>query len=57
MNILNKPDKRLIALINFKEESPGSTETRCQLIAGGGDPRDSATENKPPYQGKGEKVW
>jgi len=26
-------------------------------MAGGGDPRDSATENKPPYQGKGEKVW
>ena len=50
------PDKRLIALIN-KEESPGSTKTQCQLMAGGGDPRDSATENKPPYQGKGEKVW
>ena len=26
-------------------------------MAGWGDPRDSATENKPPYQGKGEKVW
>ena len=26
-------------------------------MPGGGDPRDSATENKPPYQGKGEKVW
>jgi len=26
-------------------------------MAGGGDPRDSATENKPPQQGKGEKVW
>ena len=58
MNILKLPDKRLIALINyFKEESPGSTETRCQVMPGGGDPRDSATENKPPYQGKGEKVW
>ena len=31
--------------------------TQCQLITGGGNPRDSATENKPPYQGKGEKVW
>ena len=41
----------------FKEESPGSIKTQCQLMAGGGDPRDSATENKPPYQGKGEKVW
>ena len=55
-NILHVPDKRLIAL-NFKEESPGSTKTQCQLTAGGGNPRDSATENKPPYQGKGEKVW
>jgi len=26
-------------------------------MAGGGNPRDSATENKPPQQGKGEKVW
>ncbi len=50
------PDKRLITLIKFKEESPGSTKTRCQLTAGGGNPRDSATENRPPYQGKGEKV-
>ncbi len=30
------------------EESPGSTGTRCRLTAGGGDPRDSATESKPP---------
>ena len=49
-----EPDKGLS--FNFKEESPGSTKTQCQLIAEG-DPRDSATENKPPYQGKGEKVW
>ena len=39
------------------EESPGFAKTQCQVIPGGGDPRDSATENKPPYQGKGEKVW
>jgi len=32
----------------FKEESPGSTRTQCQVIPGGGNPRDSATENKPP---------
>ena len=50
------PDKWLIALI-YKEESPGSTKTQCQLMAGRGNPRDSATENKPPRQGKGEKVW
>ena len=41
----------------FKEESPDSIKTRCQLMTGGGDPRDSATENKPPNHGKGEKVW
>ena len=57
MNIFILPDKRLIALKYFKEESPGSTKTQCQLMAGGGNPRDSATENKPPQQGKGEKVW
>ena len=52
MNILSLPDKRLIALIFFKEESPGSARTRCQVMPGGGDPRDSATENKPPYQAR-----
>ena len=36
------------------EESPGSVKTQCQLMAGEGDFRDSATENKPPNQGKGE---
>ena len=51
------PDKWLIALIYFKEESPGSTRTQCQVMPGGGNPRDSATENIPPYHGKGEKVW
>ncbi len=30
------------------EESPGSTEIWCRVTPGGGDPRDSATENKPP---------
>ena len=47
------------------EESPGSTEARCRLTAGGGDPRESATENRPPAPavpqgataaGKGETV-
>ena len=42
------------------EESPGSMETRWRLTAAGGDPRDSATENKPPlereFEGKGETV-
>ena len=31
-----------------REESPGSMEIRCRVTPGGGDPRDSATENKPP---------
>ena len=39
------------------EESPGSIKTQCQLTAGEGDLRDSATENRPPNQGKGETVW
>jgi hypothetical protein len=30
------------------EESPGSTEARCRVTPGGGDPRESATENTPP---------
>ena len=30
------------------EESPGSMETRWRLTAAGGDPRESATESKPP---------
>ena len=30
------------------EESPGSTETRWRITSAGGDPRESATENKPP---------
>ncbi len=46
------------------EESPGSTETRRRIRSGGGDPRESATESKPPRRparkdrvcGKGERV-
>src|SRR6476659_4888179 len=30
------------------EESPGSIDIRCRITSGGGDPRDSATENEPP---------
>ncbi len=47
-NKLIMPDRWLIALNYFKEESPGSTRIQCQVIPGGGNPRDSATENKPP---------
>ena len=40
------------------EESPGSMKTRCRITSGGGDPRESATESKPPQLvcGKGERV-
>jgi hypothetical protein len=41
-------DGRCHACEGLVEESPGSTGIRCRLTAGGGDPRDSATENKPP---------
>jgi N-acetylmuramoyl-L-alanine amidase len=33
---------------NPGEESPGSTETRCRVMPGGGDPRESATESSLP---------
>src|SRR6516164_482999 len=31
-----------------EEESPGSIDMRCRITSGGGDPRESATENEPP---------
>ena len=46
----------MVTISYLVEESPGSVRTQCQLMAGEGDLRDSATENKPPYQGKGETV-
>ena len=51
------PDNWTVAINSvLVEESPGSEKTQCQLTAGEGDFRDSATENKPPNQGKGETV-
>ena len=50
------PDNWIVAISILIEESPGSIKTQCQLTTGEGDFRDSATENKPPYQGKGETV-
>src|SRR5215207_2993761 len=43
------------------EESPGSLDMRCRITSGGGNPRESATENRPPASataaaGKGETV-
>src|ERR1700759_3841506 len=40
------------------EESPGSIDMRCRITSGGGDPRESATENEPVRlsgRSKGEK--
>jgi len=55
LNTRYLPDNWTVAIFKI-EESPGSIKTQCQLMTGEGDFRDSATENKPPYQGKGETV-
>ena len=39
-----------------REESPGSTGIRCRVIPGGGDPRESATESRPPRRRGGARV-
>ena len=41
---LSKSDSRGYPAV--REESPGSTEQGCRLTTGGGDSKDSATENK-----------
>ena len=40
------------------EESPDSPKQRCRVTPGGGNPRESATENRlpPSGAGKGETV-
>jgi len=46
---LAMPDGRMAApRLARGEESPGSTEVRCRVTPGGGDPRESATESTPP---------
>ncbi len=35
-----------------REESPDSTRQRCRVTPGRGNPRDSATENRPPLSAK-----
>ena len=39
------------------EESPGSIDIRCRITSGGGNPRESATENEPlpNLKGRGSK--
>jgi hypothetical protein len=44
----SRPDGRLA---ESGEESPGSMDERCRVIPGGGDPRESATEKRPPAFG------
>ncbi len=44
----SRPDGRGALGNRLLEESPGSTEQRCRITSGGGDPRDSATEIEPP---------
>jgi len=31
-----------------REESPGSMDMRCRITSGGREPRESATESRPP---------
>jgi len=50
-------DGWMTAGVQTFEESPGSMKRRCRVTPGRGNPRDSATENKPPCtHGKGETV-
>ena len=47
--ITNRVSQTVAGKIDFlREESPGSKEHGCRLTAGGGDSKDSATENKRP---------
>ena len=43
---LSKRDGLRANEIFLREDSPGSIELGCRLTAGGGDSKDSATENK-----------
>ena len=40
------------AAVSKAEESPGSIRIRRRITSGGGDPRESATESKPPDRGR-----
>jgi hypothetical protein len=39
------------------EESPDSTRQRCQVTPGRGNPRESATENRPPFAKRAAFRW
>ena len=49
-NVARRLDDRYDRRYGVVEESPGSTETRCRVTPGGGNPRESATERKPPFK-------
>ena len=46
----------MVAFSIAKRGKSGLYRKKYQVIPGKSDLRDSATENKPPNQGKGEKV-
>ena len=50
------PDNWIVANSTAIRGKSGLQKTQCQLTTGKGDFRESATENKPPYQGRGETV-
>jgi hypothetical protein len=55
ITLVSRPDGRSAGVAyQGGEESPGSMEARCRITSGGGDPRDSATESKPPAEPSGE---
>ena len=47
-----RPDGRGSSGNRRAEESPDSTRQRCRVTPGGGNPRDSATENRPPWSNR-----
>ena len=40
-----------------REESPGSTQARCRVTPGGGDPRESATETHRRARQLSLRAW
>src|SRR5262245_7339736 len=56
IGLVSRPDgrcraNRLCGHTRAVEESPGSRDCRWRLTAAGGDPRESATEKRPPGRG------
>jgi hypothetical protein len=49
--------KRMAAAPHGDEESPDSTRQRCRVTPGRGNPRESATENRPPCIPLTRNAW